>query len=1050
MTSDIDDSSQDEYESLPHRREKKKRLQGACDTCRRRKVKCDSAKMPDKRCTNCISLNLGCTHTPRAKRGSQVGYVKILERRLTTMEELLHKMQSGNAPSPTLSKVKAEPGPSDDKPFTELKYPSPLPIPDETEKSPTLDSPTTDDSEDLAHAALAAHLSRISLHVTEDRFFGQSSGFMLMKQAMDAKESSLGKGSVPFTDRRREYWECRPWEVNHLKNDYKQFIYPPDDLMSKLVDAYFYHINLFHPLLHRPTFEHSIARGLHLHNPQFGATVLVVCALGSRYIDDPRVLLDGGNEEHTAGWRYFSQVPIVPSSFLDRTTLYDVQYYFLATVFLLGSSVPHAAWNILGFGLRCIQERGTHRRKPETHMHTMEEELWKRAFWCLITMDRFISSFLGRHMAVQDEDFDVDFPIDCDDEYWDTWKQPEGKPSYVTAFNRHLKLCEVLAFATRTLYATKKSKKLSGMIGEQWEQHIVRELDSALNRWLDSLPEHLKWDPHRTNSIFYRQSASLYASFCFVRIQVHRPFIQKTHSLSQTSFMMCTNAAKQCIHLLDTVKLRAVMPAPHSVMAAFTSALILVLNFWANRRPTKVDTSKEMQDVYRVLSMLHADEKRWFVAGRCYDMLRQLIAVTDNAQLPFDQTTDSTSSSHSSPASDGSSSHGYQDFSLKQNNPMTSPYTQELSPISQGGTNPSCIWPPFLQPSDWSLNDLFFASLQFPESVSTMQHPSPSLFSSAPFGASSDEVFSQSQPLSQPATQSPVWPNVPGPVNFDEWNSASPDRRTPDSSLSYVTSRNIDNIFGPPSECIDIAAFISAAHAIAGKPFQPQPTIREDAAKDFDVADMQATLTETWDNPLLSAWITKDHDNTLSTLQSMSQTNKSRRKIRLPDPHTLAPEVATLQSNLDNTKLSSWKLDMSVVPFIRTPKLSDHNVLTQPRTSTSGPIVDSPQAEIVISIYNRVPYSPGSVSRASQHAFLSCQSLKDVLDIRRVNQRGSLAVSSSLKDMFMETGNLARTMQGDKIQDLGFNTEGCYDNRKDKILVIILEDQPTILARTPR
>lgn len=92
--------------------------------------------------------------------------------------------------------------------------------------------------------------------------------------------------------------------------------------------------------------------------------------------------------------------------------------------------------------------------------------------------------------------FDADLPVECDDEYWEcddpeqNWNQPPGKPSKVSAFNTHLRLCEILSFALRTLYSTKKSKLLTGLIGDQWEQRVVADLDSAMNNWKDSLPDH--------------------------------------------------------------------------------------------------------------------------------------------------------------------------------------------------------------------------------------------------------------------------------------------------------------------------------------------------------------------------------------------------------------------------------------------------------------------------------------------------------------------------------------------------------------------------------
>jgi hypothetical protein len=112
-----------------------------------------------------------------------------------------------------------------------------------------------------------------------------------------------------------------------------------------------------------------------------------------------------------------------------------------------------------------------------------------------------------------------------------------------------------------------------GFVGPQWEQHIVSELDSALNKWIDSVPDHctsspspptynkahftfipVRWDPNREGDLFFMQSASLNATYYHVQIIVHRPFIpspRKPAPLSFPSLAICTNAARSCIHVLD-------------------------------------------------------------------------------------------------------------------------------------------------------------------------------------------------------------------------------------------------------------------------------------------------------------------------------------------------------------------------------------------------------------------------------------------------------------------------------------------------------------------
>jgi len=119
--------------------------------------------------------------------------------------------------------------------------------------------------------------------------------------------------------------------------------------------------------------------------------------------------------------------------------------------------------------------------------------------------------------------FDSALPADCDDEHWAPldggipFKQPPGIPSTVTFFNLSHRLNQITSFAMRTIvssrrdiwttlmrrskYSINRSKVLLGYVGPQWQQAIVAQLDSALNEWVDSIPDHRKSSslPRETN-----------------------------------------------------------------------------------------------------------------------------------------------------------------------------------------------------------------------------------------------------------------------------------------------------------------------------------------------------------------------------------------------------------------------------------------------------------------------------------------------------------------------------------------------------------------------
>jgi hypothetical protein len=99
---------------------------------------------------------------------------------------------------------------------------------------------------------------------------------------------------------------------------------PPQDLLLILVEAYFKHLNLITPLLHRPTFERALAEGDHHSYTGFCIVVLLVCANGARFVEDERVLIEG-TSRHSAGWKWFNQVHVLRRSLVMSPCIHDLQ-----------------------------------------------------------------------------------------------------------------------------------------------------------------------------------------------------------------------------------------------------------------------------------------------------------------------------------------------------------------------------------------------------------------------------------------------------------------------------------------------------------------------------------------------------------------------------------------------------------------------------------------------------------------------------------------------------------------------------------------------------
>ncbi|KAF7325850.1 Zn(2)-C6 fungal-type domain-containing protein [Mycena kentingensis (nom. inval.)] len=655
MSSNEDDA----FDSGDRTKGKIKRVARACDMCRRKKRRCDAAEP----CDHCQKHNFVCTYidAPSAQPLSGAepatdahaqAYISLLEARLKTTEKLLAATKSNKdvqqkSPGVMLLTNAIQ--------RLNSQYPEPH-------------------SDDLTFTQIEDSFRRLAVDEAGigPGFQGKSSGAALVKAAMDLKACASGlSGAIPLPRSGLEV------SSNASRVPYT---FPPSDLFASLVALYFSNVNPFVPVLHRPTFLAAVGQGTHLTNRGFAKTVLLVCAVAARYSDDPRVLSQGSsaNPEEananldTAGWKWFAQVETDLSGHLFKTippTIFDLQAYCLAAEFLDCTSAPRTCWTLVGFGMRLSQDMGGHRFKVDT-THTnakrtlsFEQEMEKRASWVLFLFEAQISMALGRCIALQSHDFDIQMPIMCDDEYWGRpedpttplFRQPPEVPSRLDYFVCMLQVNRILSFCGKILYSSNRSKALIGLGDDKWEEEVVVELDSALNRWFETIPDHLRWDADNqiVDDVFFDQSAVLYCTYFHTRIVIHRPFIpvmrRSTYPTHLPSLAICNTAARSCSHVAQVhQKRRPNNPLWFSQTPLFTAAIVLLLNIWgggANLGSSRAQADYE--DVKRCMAVLEVQQRVWPSAGALLNTLKQLVAV-DHPLAPSGGTPNSATYSSSS------------------------------------------------------------------------------------------------------------------------------------------------------------------------------------------------------------------------------------------------------------------------------------------------------------------------------------------------------------------------------------------------------------------
>ncbi|GAA6024756.1 hypothetical protein JCM10207_008887 [Rhodosporidiobolus poonsookiae] len=640
----------------------------ACTACRKRKVRCDGTGGPveanqsgvaEQPCSLCLAQGIPCTYEERPqKKPAPKGYVEALEKRLEAMESLLTSLSHKTGVDISQMQLPARaPGVADTDDLVATAGAAGSEAmgggEQESRSRPPSPPPTTLD----AISKLGEKLDDLAIET--DRYIGRGSGLHLVQSVHEhlSVAPPAGKDTPSLVD-------------NLLKAEHDRLrasmTLPPPDLAGKLVDAWFAQSASW-PMLVRQDFEDNIKRGLLQSDMSFRALYMAVCAIGSRFVDDPR--LDPPPSIYSAaapretriarGYTYFWSSCAAASTPLVSASLFDLQANVLQILWLLGSTGLLASWTAVGFAIRRAVDVGAHREsRTRWTASPLQDQLRRRTFHALWSLDRFISSMLGRPLAIQDEDVDLGQPRVLTDQALLEWDHraraaaalgrpappppplseaelvppaapgAQGKRSN-TIWECMIGLHAIMGRAFRLLFGIQGGREKS----LKQTRESVCELDSLLNGWLELVPPELVWNPAEKDGTMLQRSGWLMCAYYQVQILVHREYISPSRSraLGFPSLAICSNAARSCARVLDTLRQRRLMEMAYTwaPLVAVNSGLILLLGTFANppgppgSAPATL-TASALSDVQRCLTALESLSHSSFMALKCFDGLQRL------------------------------------------------------------------------------------------------------------------------------------------------------------------------------------------------------------------------------------------------------------------------------------------------------------------------------------------------------------------------------------------------------------------------------------------
>ncbi|KAF9918041.1 hypothetical protein BX616_010512 [Lobosporangium transversale] len=646
---------------------KRRRVSRACDICRRKKVRCDGLQPS---CTNCTTFGFQCTFNDSAKkRGPPKGYIEALENRLHRMESLLGGLvQSGERPKADLDAWRDEhdddvdsldsiwPA-SSDTPLFPPPVPSSLPtnnrhqhtdsISTAISSSSTINSQMNEEEEeevlpfDLeAREKINAISDSLSSMTLDDggfvRYLGNSSGIDMLQRSQLLKN---GRYMMPL--RMNEHREWLLQRENIIAQMESEMTMPPRDLAEHLIELYFTYVHPNIPVLHRPTFMRQYRNLDPLKKPP-RALLNAMFAIASRYSTNPEII---GNDPEAFGDEYFSRAKRLIDLEYEVPRQTSIQALLLMVTYRFTSAKSGGrVWVMLGMATRMAQDLGMHRNSARWHLPPLEAELRKRLWWAVYVMDRWVSACMGRPMAIDDADCDVDYPSVVEQD----WADPDGNP--VSPSEEAEKLKEQSSFALRYFVETIKLSQILGQIlrgvySPQTRNHgpgqvisTVYDLDTMLTKWLLALPSDLKYDNKIEPMQLSRWVATIHISYYSALILLHRPYMVPSSltrsklSESMPSLNICISAANSITHLAEMLVHEDFLKYVwnFSTFDIFLASLIHLTN------SASLDIFLQKQarkNLVKTIAYMKNLGSRWFNAAKFSMLLEDLM----NAHLNFDE-----------------------------------------------------------------------------------------------------------------------------------------------------------------------------------------------------------------------------------------------------------------------------------------------------------------------------------------------------------------------------------------------------------------------------
>nr|GAT53936.1 predicted protein [Mycena chlorophos] len=628
----------------------RRRVWRACESCRRKKIKCDGV---EPECSGCKASGSQCTWLQTKDRAAlSRHYVQELEARLLHMEGLFQQL------APVLEQLGPLPDGTSVADLTSAAATvnaAPLPPRPGSQKERSATVPIKAEEDDVSESFGQLALDEYG-HM---RWIGGSSTMSLIQSFKALTSSPLQRRISPMEEDplapgpsvNKLYFPASVYfgKVRALPGP-EEVEWPPRDLADKLVNAYFSRYHFLNPVIDKPSFLRKYNDVIE-NNPSdptfarsetpFLALVFAVFACAASLVEDSRLSGNGAPDDGGMGMVYYERALILQYISHASTQVTHVQCFTLLSTYLCSVNCLPQAWILVGQAVRIAQDLGLHvnlglHRSPRRLTITpVEKETRRKIWWGVYCLDRMLALALGRPLGILDADCDVEMPVQVDDEflsdYFSGAPLPQRQPSLMAGSVALAGLYKIAGRVMREVYALEICKDNLEPDRKTELQNTVEALDAELTEWCDNLPEAFKSQSETDEQV--SMGAVLCSHYYSVLTTLHRNLlpVKRDQPGMAKSTVKAVSSARSCIRLAPSMK-HVVPPSHHLaffIQQLFSSAVILLLYAMHSSEPRAA--SAAMDEAKSTLAALESWEGSWPGARKCKELLMELTTTAADA-----------------------------------------------------------------------------------------------------------------------------------------------------------------------------------------------------------------------------------------------------------------------------------------------------------------------------------------------------------------------------------------------------------------------------------